>query len=202
MFFISSNKKIFNTKGFTLVELIVSLALFTVVTLVAIGALLSIVGVNRKTQSAKSVINNLNLAVESISKSMRVGSSYHCEQVVGTFVPLDLDTPEDCPSGGNLIAFEGASGDRTDSTDQIVYRLNGTQVEKSINGGASFLGVTAPEVDVTEGVGLRFYVLGTSNSDGLQPRVIITLRGLVDFGNNASTDFNLQTSVSQREADE
>ena len=198
--FAIKNKKT-NQAGFTLVELIVSIGLFTVVALVGIGSLLNIVGVNKKTQSLKSVVNNINFAVESISKSIRVGTAYHCENVSGTTVPSGLDSPRDCASGGNLIAFEASGGNRSNSTDQIVYRLNGTQIERSTNGGVAFVGVTAPEVVITPSTGLRFYVLGSDEDDGLQPKIIIVLRGEVNFGEKATTDFNLQTTVSQREID-
>ncbi|PIP86699.1 hypothetical protein COV42_02555 [Candidatus Campbellbacteria bacterium CG11_big_fil_rev_8_21_14_0_20_44_21] len=185
--------------GFTIVELIVSMALFIVVTLISIGALLSIVGVNKKTQSLKSVVNNINFAVESISKSMRVGSNYHCEDVVGEIVPPNLDTPRDCSAGGNFVAFESSGGNRDSSSDQVVFRLNGAQIERSVDGGASFVGMTAPEVVITENTGLRFYVLGAPTFDALQPKVIIVIRGEVDLGPKAKTNFDIQTSLSQRE---
>lgn len=189
------NKNKIGKKGFSIIELIVSIGLFTVVTLVAVGALLSIVGVNRKAQSFASVMNNLNFAVESMSKLMRVGTNYHCGP------GGDIGSPRDCSSPSSYIAFERAGGDENNSNDQIIYRLNGTQIEKSINGGATFVGVTAPEVKITEDIGLRFYVAGSEASDGKQPKIIIIVRGTMGLSEKIKTDFNLQTTVSQRQAD-
>lgn len=176
-------------KGFTLVELIVSIGLFTVVTLVAVGALLSIVGVNKKAQSFKSVMNNLNFAVESMSKSMRVGTDYHC----GSGGTISL--PQDCAGGSDYFAFKNSSG------AQVVYRLNGTQIERSVGGGG-FVGVTAPEVIITENTGLRFYVSGAAeNPNNKQPKILILVQGIMSISEKATTNFSLQTTVSQREID-
>jgi len=188
-------------RGFTIIELIVSIGLFIVVSIVGVGALLSIVGVNKKPQAVKSVINNISFAVEGMSKTLRVGTTYHCEQVVRQFVPSDLNTPRDCASGGNFLAFEASGGEEANSNDQIIYRLNENQIERSTDGGSTFVGVTAPEVQITADTGLRFYVLGTGVSDNLQPRVIITVGGVVNLSDKTKTDFNIQTSVSQRKVD-
>jgi type II secretory pathway pseudopilin PulG len=186
-------------RGFTIVELIVAIGLFIVVSLVSLGSLLSIVDVNKKTQSIKSVINNLNFAVESMSKSMRVGSTYHCAD--GPAVPFNFDQPNDCQTGGSLIAFEKSSGDPNISGDQIIYRLNGNQIERSVDGGSTFLGVTAPEVVMTSNTGLRFFVFGSSVGDSDQAKVVIVLRGKVSLSNKGTTDFNIQTTVSKRGVD-
>jgi len=193
--------KIEGKRGFTLIELIVSIGLFTVVTLVAVGSLLSIVDANKKTQSLKSIVNNLNFVIESVSKSMRVGSSYHCEDVLGQAVPPGLDTPKDCSGGGNLIAFEASGGDPDDPNDQIVYRLNGSQIERSTDGGVNFVGVTAPEVKIDEGSGFRLFVLGSAAGDNSQPKAILIIRGEVSLSKRAISKFNIQTSISQRKID-
>jgi type II secretory pathway pseudopilin PulG len=186
-----------NSAGFTIIELIVAIGLFIVVSLVALGSLLSIVDVNRKTQSTKSILNNLNFAVESMSKSMRVGSAYHCGAG-----GVQIDSPQNCVSGDSYIAFESSKGDRDNSGDQIVYRMSGNRLERSKDSGANFIGVTAPEVELTPGTGVRFYVLGTTPGDNAQPRIIIVLSGKVGIKDKTSTDFNIYTSVSQRELDE
>ncbi|MCK5591605.1 MAG: type II secretion system protein, partial [Candidatus Pacebacteria bacterium] len=48
--------------GFTLVEMMVSLGMFTIVLSISVGALLSMVSSNRKTQSLRGAMDNLNLA--------------------------------------------------------------------------------------------------------------------------------------------
>ena len=69
---------------------------------------------------------------------------------------------------------------------------------RSTNGGGSYTAITALEVVVED---LKFYVTGTSATDVLQPRVIIVVVGYAGVQEKIRTDFNIQTSVSQRQLD-
>lgn len=66
-------KYISQKKGFTLVEMIVSLAVFMVVAVIAVGALLKITDANRKSQALKTAINNINYALDAMSREIRTG---------------------------------------------------------------------------------------------------------------------------------
>src|SRR3990167_9012172 len=85
-------------KGFTLIELMVAISIFIVVMTISMGSILNVFDANRKSRSLKTVLNNLNLAVESMSKEMRFGKNYHCGS--GT-----LPVPQKYPGGGTLIRF-------------------------------------------------------------------------------------------------
>lgn len=179
--------------GFTLVEILVAVALFAIVMTISVGSLLSLVEANRKTQALQSVMNNLNFAIENISRNMRVGSIYHCS--TGTSVPPDITVPQDCQNGGVLLAFETSTGNRAISSDQVVYRFVSGRIEKSSDGGATFIAVTAPEVTIED---LKFYVVGSTREDTEQPRVAMTISGFAGVSDRARTSFNLQTTISQR----
>src|SRR3989338_5238251 len=64
------------SRGFTLVEMIVAIGLFSVVMVVCVGALLSLVNANRKAQALQSVMNNLNIALDGMARSVRMGNTY------------------------------------------------------------------------------------------------------------------------------
>jgi prepilin-type N-terminal cleavage/methylation domain-containing protein len=64
--------------GFTLIEMIVSLALFSVVVTVAVGALLMLVGANDELQGEQSIMTNLSFALDSMSREIRTGTEYYC----------------------------------------------------------------------------------------------------------------------------
>jgi len=187
--------------GFTLVELIVALALFATVALISAGALLSVADANRKAQVLKSVMNNLNFALESMSREIRVGSNYYCNDVVEGTVPPGFASRRNCVNGGNFLAFEASDGNSDTPNDQIIYRLNNGRIEKSINGGSSFSGLTAPEVSIDDGTGLRFYVTGAPEGDSAQPKVLIILSGQAGTKDRVVTRFDIQTTVSQRSRD-
>jgi prepilin-type N-terminal cleavage/methylation domain-containing protein len=194
---------IFNTKrhprgnnGFTLIEIMVAIALFTVVMTISVGALLSLVNANKKAQALKSVMNNLNFALENMSRNMRTGTTYHCGTTVS--VPSNASSPNDCSNGGVLLALEGRFGNPNTPADQIIYRFISGRIEKSSNGGATFIPITASEVSIND---MKFYVTGTTPGDTIHPRIIMVIRG--SAGNKASTQtsFSIQTSVSQRLTD-
>ena len=64
--------------GFTLIEIIVSLALFSVVITIAVGALLILITSNRQLQNEQSVLSNLSFALDSMTREIRTGSNYYC----------------------------------------------------------------------------------------------------------------------------
>src|SRR4051812_23311158 len=65
-------------RGFTLIEMIVSLAIFTVVAVVAVGSLVRVVALNRQAQTLQSSVNNLSFALDSMSREIRQGSALTC----------------------------------------------------------------------------------------------------------------------------
>ena len=65
-------------KGFTLLEMIVSLGVFAVCALIAVGGFVSLVESSKKTHSNKVVINNINYSIESMVREMRTGKDYFC----------------------------------------------------------------------------------------------------------------------------
>jgi hypothetical protein len=75
-----------------------------------------------------------------------------------------------------------------------VYRLNGTQLERSLDGGNTWVAITAPEVSIDK---FSFYVIGSTPGDATQPRVVMSIKGsaLVPGG---KTTFTVQASVVQR----
>ncbi len=197
------------SNGFTLIEMMVAVSIFTIVMMMATGALLSILDSNRKVQSQQAIFSNLDFALESMSRTIRVGAIYRC--IPGGYSSVNIDKTQDCNGGADAFAFEKFGGNRSDPSDQIVYRLNSNQIEKSTNGGASFVALTSPEIRIE---GLKFYVRGshqsnptTGPSDDEQPVVLISVYGCAGLktSENCSSpatktkvDFNLQTTVTQR----
>src|SRR5258708_3814888 len=163
-------------RRFSLIEMMVSLAIFSIVALVATGALLKIIDANKKAQALKSVMNNLNFAVESMSREMRVGSTYHCDNDGAL---ANLDVAADCPSGvkGKLLAF------KTWNNKQYIYKfttINGTiHLQKSEDGGA-FYDVVSTNVILTADSQfiVTGYPVGGGSSEG-QPKVTIFIKGYV-----------------------
>lgn len=178
-------------EGFTLIELMVAVGLFLTVMTIGLGSVLSVIDAGQRAGSLKSVMTNLNYAVEEISRDIKFGSEYYCG-----VTSASTWTPQNCTGGGNPpqsgITFVASNG--IDTT----YRLNGTQIERTTDHGNTYLGVTAPEIVIQD---LKFYVFGALNSDTSQPRVFMIVRGYAGKKPTNQSSFIIQTSLSQRVLD-
>lgn len=68
-----------NQLGFTLIEMIVSLGVFSVVVTTAVGAMLVLISTNQQLQAEQSVMTNLAFALDTMTREMRTGFNYYCE---------------------------------------------------------------------------------------------------------------------------
>lgn len=178
-------------KGFTLIELMVAISIFVLVMTISMGSIIGVFDANRKARSLKTVLTNLNIAVESMSKEMRYGTNYHCGD--SGIISESQNCSEDGDSSMSFLSSEDV---------QITYRWSGEEgdpIEKQVDDG-EFIALTAPEITIDN---VTFYVsgAGTSGPDAsLQPKVIIKINGHSGETKGRS-DFTLQTLVSQRSLD-
>jgi prepilin-type N-terminal cleavage/methylation domain-containing protein len=178
-------------KGFTLVEIMVAVSIFMIVMTISMGSVVSIFDVNRKSHSLKTIMSNLNLSLESMSREMRFGKNYHC-CTDGSCNEV-LTTSLSCVAGSSGMSFLSSSN------LQVVYRQTGGIIEKSIDGGSTYIPITSPEVVIDD---LNFYVMGTGGLPNLlQPRTHIKVMGHVGDMNNGGSAFTIQTTISQRALD-
>lgn len=70
--YIIKNKK----RGFTLIEMMVSVTIFSIVTLIVSGAFIVLADIYRQIQSNRAVIDNLNLAMDTMTLQIREGKNY------------------------------------------------------------------------------------------------------------------------------
>jgi prepilin-type N-terminal cleavage/methylation domain-containing protein len=187
----SFNKK---NKGFTLIEMLVAVALFSIVLVVAMGAILTVIDANRKAQTLSSVMTNLNFAIESMTRSIKTGVD-----------------PELSGSGINQILSVDANdlSSNNFTREKIQFKLSN---DSAICGGTfsciarkkgndPFLPITAPEVDIKN---LEFSLVGESEPPNQstgeinQPITHIAVQGVVKISNDIESSFKIQTSVSQR----
>jgi prepilin-type N-terminal cleavage/methylation domain-containing protein len=171
-------------RGFTLVEMLVSVALFSIVMLIGLGALLTLVDQNRHAQALNAAMTNLNFALESMSRTIRTGTGYQCAGGGDCVV-----------SGGNSITFTSQDGDTITyeyvSGSSALYRC----FASSCNSG-NRVRLTGPDVTISYA---RFYVRGSALTPGdtTQAHVIMTIVGSVATKNGVQ-GFNVQTTVTQR----
>lgn len=179
-------KNIKNKKGFTLVELMVSVSVFTLVMVICMGSILTVLDANRKSQNLRTVMDNLNSSLEGMTRQIRFGKNYHC----GTTGVLSQ--PMDCAGGASSLTLLSQTG------TQVTYSLSGGRVVRNDSGVDYY--VTSPDITVED---LTFWVFGSSVYPGNlnQPRVIILIRGHSGPDLDTRSSFSLQTTVSQRQID-
>ncbi|MDQ5901329.1 MAG: hypothetical protein QG580_44 [Patescibacteria group bacterium] len=193
-----------NNKGFTLIEVMISVGLFTVIMIIGITAILGVNNTYRKSRSMRAAIDNLSFIMEDMSRNIRLGYSYRCLDSIEV-VPTEIEEPRD-GFGCKGIAFEPfwdpVSGD---SGDQVIYYIfedpnTGIgSIFKSDAGGVdgSFSPMNSLNVDI-DPIKSSFFIVGAeSDSDFTQPFVAINLSGVAS-SSSQSTDFSLQTFVTQR----
>ncbi len=178
----------------------VAIAVFSIVMVAATGALLNVIDANNKAKSIKTAVNNITLALETISKDMRMGSDYFCD---------DGDNDGDCHDGGTLISFKSSKTERPyiyykfedkEGIGQIFSCVSEEDNKDGNDCSGTYFALTSSEVDLKS---VRFYVTGVDNSTNAigagktQPRVIITISGEAGSKIKTKTQFDLQTSISQ-----
>ena len=207
-----------HTAGFTLIEMIVSLALFATVSTVAVGSLLVLIDNNRELRGEQSLITNISFALDMMARDIRTGFDYHCatpnnqNQLNNNILNVDNLTPQSCPNGASstggpnrrhVLSFvEGSSRVAEDDVRMAYYFRPqppggsgdgvGTIMRHRGNGNADTAqSIISESINITDA---DFIVTGAERQDGNQPTVTIVLEVETDDG----AEFTVQTTVTQR----
>ncbi len=176
-------------RGFTLLERIVSIGLFTVVMTIAMSAYLSLISLNRKARATNDVVSNLSYVVESMGRSIRTGTNYDCGGLGGAQNCWDS-------TGSTQFNFTNSNG------QTMTYLLQSGGVIGMCPDATSCGNpqpLTDPRINVTD---LHFFVQGVGTTGGdlsLQPRVVFTISGSItpEVG-AAPVSFSIQSSATER----
>lgn len=181
------NKHLART-GFTLVEMMVSVFIFSLILLASIGAVFAVVSANANNQALQSVSNNLNFALESMVRTIRLGYDYRCGDTNYQNCPLTDEALDSVNDNLELRLRDSAS-------QEARFRLSGNAIQKYYNG--QYVDITSPEVQVTR---LAFFVDGVGvNQDW--PNVIIVVQGQFKY-KNRTIPFSVETMATQRRFEE
>lgn len=129
--------------GFSLVEMIVALAVFAVVITISIGALLMLIATNQQLQAKQSVMTNLSFALDSMTREIRTGTSYFCASVsnTGAATPVGPGSVKIFDDNGDLTSLKKSTADcKNGNADDSNNKIIGITF---IEGGESITG--APE---------------------------------------------------------
>ncbi|MCX6756734.1 MAG: type II secretion system protein [Candidatus Nomurabacteria bacterium] len=199
-------------KGFTLIELMVVIALFSTIMTVAIGALFSAQAVNVKLQQTQIVIDGINLAIEEMVRDIRYGSQFYCTDFafIQAF-PATMPDRQDClyPTGNTAIVFKPANGltSLNHPNDRIAFYVSNNAIYKKLlpegDLNSAPMQVTASDIKINS---LFFYVKGTGTSvsstpDFVQPVITVSIAGVTTKSQTNQVKFTAQTTISSRKID-
>lgn len=207
--------------GFTLIEILVSVSLFTTVMVIATGALYSAQVVNNKLQQTQIIFDGLNVSTELMTRDMRYGHIFNCS-VNSPSTEVNLTKRNSCPlasgTGGSVIYFKPAETPSyvvTPSLYRVSYFVeNGILYKAEYQEGSpaytSREQITGNNITIDS---LRFFVTGAFSRSGSQdvgnatdethPLVTLIISGKTKPEDRRVEQirFTIQTSVSARGLD-
>ena len=202
-------------KGFTLIETLVSLALFSVVLVIAGGTIVSVIDVNKRNQLISSVVNNLNYSIDSMVRDIKTGYLYKCNYNEGFNIDDSNGLKASSNKGEGICSHEqGLTLVSTISgVDTVVnYKWKAVPdgngyIEKTVYeaGLASSYSITDKNNVNIESV--KFVVKNpaaldcdplASSCDYGQPSVFVVIKGKAGNQTIEVSKFYVQTLISQR----
>ncbi|MEM9336366.1 MAG: type II secretion system protein [Patescibacteria group bacterium] len=203
--------------GFSLIELIVSLGLFSVVITVSVGSLLVLIGANQREQATQNIMTNLAFSLDSMTREIRTGFDYYCEgftdlQVTSAFANQESITGQNsCPDGisgtdnhiGISVIEGGCSITGCDPADpiRIAYWIDFTEqaIFRRVGNGTAER-ITSSGINVIDGEFIVTNAERLTAGDTNQPIVTIYIEAEDVTGDTPNT-VRLQTTITQRTLD-
>lgn len=217
-------------KGFTLVEMLVVLGLFSFIMTLATGVLYTTQSINVKLQGVQVVLDNVNVSMDIMTRDIRYGTNFHCgggQTSSQIEQETEISLRKDCAyqttgleHGGKFLFFKPI--DAVNDADRVAYYASTTAsgsvilkdeyIKNETTGltSTTTYQITADDVKIKS---LIFYVVGANTTGGantvsgvgdlIQPIITVTLAGeTIPIARNASsTKFTIQSSISSRVLD-
>lgn len=165
--------------GFVLIELIIAIGVFLVITTIAVGGFARALRTIRQNAALVAASGNTSLAMEQMAREMRTGYDFCTNGQI-------------CSLPGSL-SFKNAKG------DTVEYSLNNEMIQRLCSGicdgDPGAWPITPSNVAIRE---LAFITFGTEPGDTYQPRVTFTIGVTAKERGLEESMVTLQTTVSSR----
>lgn len=191
------------SRGFSLVELMVSLTIFSIIVTASIGALLTIIDANSKSQALYSAMTNLSFMMDSITRNLRTSNTYFCGDLStglqsGSVRDCNLKLTPISGVGGGIAFTREKDGTRVGYALLTDSNGNGYIAEQDQTNNTGWLKLTSDDV-VIDNFNLK--VTNTAGlPDTIQPQIFIVIKGKIlnNNGLDTATTFILQSDVTER----
>lgn len=171
-------------KGFTLMEVLASVVIFSVVVLIVTGIFISILRVQRKVLATQEILDQTGYALEYMSRSIRMAK----KDLSGTCLSTSKLNYELTSFGVKFIDY---------NNNCTEYYLNNYQIKKKI--GSDITELTSLKLKVNY---FKVVIDGESQNDNKQPKV--TLAFEIESQRlpvSQRPQLRFQTTISQRNLD-
>jgi len=200
-------------KGFTLIEMLVTVGLFAIIITIAVGGFVNAERTQRQVSSLISAQSNVSLALEQMSREIRTGYLFCHDPGVSTYSSRCNDDAQNLPTSTLPFCTVASSSDpgspvwtcpsldfRDAEGNEINYSWNDGALTENINSSTQPQSITGNTVYVKY---LKFQLFGQTEGDHWPPRITISL-GIAASSTDpavANDVFNLETTVSARTID-
>ena len=177
-------------KGFTLIEMMVTVLIFSIIIGVTIGVFISAIRMQRYSLTYQQLLGQTSYAIEYMSRMIRMAR----KNTAGICPGMDANMNYQVTDGETHIKFVNYEED-----DCLEFFWDATQKQLKVDR----IGYTEPLLLISEDLevsSLNFYLSGESDADLLQPRVTIFMK-VQGRGSGPQPKIEIQTTVSQRNLD-
>lgn len=172
--------------GFTLVEMLVVLAIFSIMLTAIALVFISGTKVQANSLASEQLLEQLNYAVEYMGRSIRMA-----KKATNANCIANSDNYSSTSSTSPSIGFVDNDGV---SDECIYFRLIDSRIYKGDWNDNGFP-LTSDDIKITK---LSFNISGGAGSSGLQPKVTVLIEAESKSGNPIQK-ISLQTTISQRD---
>jgi len=169
-------------KGFTLIELIVSMTIFLIVMVSVIELFGSGIKAQKKSLALQTLSDSASYTIEYMSRTIRMAK----KDLTGTYISTGCNF-ETIANGIRFLNYE--------REDQLFILDNG-QVKEKKDDDSEFTALTSDNFQVNK---LSFNISGECQTDDLQPKVTIIME--IQTKEIEPQTLNIQTTISQRDLD-
>ncbi len=162
------NKK---EQGFTLIEMLVTVVVFTTLMIIISGIFAQTLDLQRVAFNLQAIEENSRFALETMAREIR-------------FAKLITPSTAECPGTDSLNFTHPTNG-------EITYSLIDGQIHRTVDGIDTIL--TSGSVNITK---LSFCVIGAEEDDNIQPKITILMS--METGAKNPQDIDLQTTITTR----
>lgn len=159
--------------GFTLMEMVVVLAIFTMSSVIIANIFITLINTQRKIITQQKILSEARYAMDIMSRNIRMGTiSYNDYSSIQTPYENELYL-KDIDGNKNFFKLCDTTGDCVESCPADVEKC----LIMSIDEGANWESITSKNIEIQD---LRFYIRPTNDpfddgSPNIQPRVSILL---------------------------